>query len=102
MKLTITVLLTLISILGFSQSDSISYQYRIGIKDITSNGSAKLVQDPLADLFKTTPTYQETLNVFVFESKEDIKKEELILILPSSFNNITYFKKHTIKISNLE
>lgn len=89
--------------MGFSQTDSIvAYQYRIGIKDVTSNGSAKLVQDPLTDIFKTFPTYQENINTFIFESKEDVKQHELVTMLPTSYNNIIYFKRNPIKVDTLK
>lgn len=95
-------ILCFVSVVGFGQTNVVSYQYRFSIKDVTSNGSAKLVQDPLTDLFKTTPIYQEGLNTFIFESKEDVKKEELISLLPYSYNNITYFKKNEIKFDTLK
>ena len=103
MKTITIILLSLISTLGFSQSDSITaYQYRISIKDVTNKGSAKLVQEPMTDVFKTIPTYQENLNTFIFESKEDVKQYDLITILPASYNNITYFKKCVIKVDTLK
>jgi hypothetical protein len=97
----LTILFFLITVLGFSQNDILSYQYRFIIKDITSTGSAKFVQEPLVDLFKTVPTYQEGLNTFVFESKEDIQKEDIRKNLPYSYNEIIFFKRSEIKADTL-
>jgi len=96
----LVVILSLLSSTCFSQTDSI-FHYRITIKEINSSSSAKLVQPTLVDLFKTTPTYQEGINSFVFESKENVKKEEVLIVLPLSYNEITYFKKDVLK-SNTE
>lgn len=78
--------------------DSSLFQYRISIKEITSVGSAKLIQEPLFDLFETNPEYQEDLQTFVFESKKDVDtvnvKEALIA---TGFAEVTYFKKKKIK-----
>ena len=93
----LTILFSLITVIGVSQNDVLSYQYRFSIKDITSIGSAKFIQEPLVDLFKTFPTYQECLNSFVFESKEDIQKEEVKKFLPNSYNEILFFKRSEIK-----
>ncbi len=98
----LTVLFSFITVLGFSQSNILSYQYRFIIKDITSTGSAKFVQEPLVDLFKTVPTYQEGLNSFIFESKEDIQKEDIRKNLPYSYNEILYFKRSEIKLDTLK
>jgi hypothetical protein len=98
----LTILFSLTTILGFSQNDIVSYQYRFSIKDVTSIGSARFVQEPLSDLFKTTPSYQEGLNSFVFESKEDVKKEQIKELLPYSYSEIIYFKKNEIKLDTLK
>lgn len=88
----------LLLILGFSlttnlsaQTDTVVYQYRINIKDITSKGSSSLVQEPLKDLFKTTPTYQETLETFIFESHQDVCERDVIKVIPNF--TIRQFKK---------
>lgn len=99
MKTIVTLSLLFISFLSYSQTDSL-FQYRIGIKDITTIGSAKLVQEPLTDLFRTTPTFQSDLGTFIFESKQDIDRQQLLAILPQSYNNITYFKKSQIKVES--
>jgi len=94
MKSITIILLSLISTLGFSQSDSISYQYRIGIKDVTSIGSSLMLQEPLTYLFKTKISYQEQLNTFIFESKEDVDEREVSNLLAlTSYTVVTYFKK---------
>jgi len=97
MKTILTLSLLFISLFSYSQTDSV-YQYRIGIKDITTIGSAKLVQEPLTDLFLTTPIFQQDMGTFIFESKQDVNREEVFAILPQGFNNITYFKKSQIKV----
>lgn len=88
----------LLLILGFllttnlsAQTDTVVYQYRINIKDITSKGSSSLVQEPLKDLFKTTPTYQETLETFIFESYQDVCERDVIKVIPDF--TIRQFKK---------
>lgn len=53
----------------------------------------------LLDLFKTKPMYIETINTFVFESKEDILQYECAKLIPNW--EITYFRKSQIK-SNIE
>jgi hypothetical protein len=97
----LTVLFSFITVLGFSQSNILSYQYRFIIKDITSTGSAKFVQEPLVDLFKTVPTYQEGLNSFIFESKEEVEEDTVRKFLPYSYNQILYFKRNEIKADTL-
>ena len=99
----LTVLFSLITVLGFSQNqnDVLSYHYRFSIKDVTSTGSAKFVQEPLVDLFKTIPTYQENLNFFIFESKEEVEEDTVRKFLPYSYNEILYFKRNEIKADTL-
>ena len=102
MKITTTFFLTVITVLGFGQNDSISYQYRFTVKDITSSTNAKVIQEPLIDLFRVVPTYQEGLNSFIFESKVDVQKEEIRDLLPYAYNDIIYFKKNEIKVDTLK
>ncbi len=97
----LTILLLTINIFGFSQDNNFTYQYRFIIKDVTSTESAKFIQEPLKDLFKTIPTYEKDLNTFVFESKENIKKEEIKNYLPYFYDQIIYFKRNEIKIDSL-
>jgi len=98
MKLIITVITLLITLNLEAQSDTCSYQYRIGIKEITTSGSAKLVQESLQDLFQTKPTYQELLRTFIFESKVDVDTFAVRQALTTTgYTEVTYFKKEIIK-----
>ncbi len=82
--------------LGLSaQSDTVLYQYRISIKDITTKGSSAMIQEPLRDLFRVTPTYQEVLGTFVFESYQDITEKDINNVLTNFI--ITYFRKEPIR-----
>lgn len=98
MKLIVTIITLLIGLNLQAQSDTCSYQYRISIKEITTIGSAKLVQESLQDLFKTEPTYQELLRTFIFESKMDVDTIDVRRILTATgYTEVTYFKKEKVK-----
>jgi hypothetical protein len=98
MKLIVTVITLLIALNLQAQSDTCSYQYRIGIKEITTIGSAKLVQESLQDLFQTKPIYQELLRTFIFQSKINVDTFEVRQALTSTgYTEVTYFKKEIVK-----
>lgn len=94
MKNLLLILGVLISINLSAQSDTVIYQYRISINEVTTKGSSILIQDPLIDLFKTTPTYQETMEMFLFESYQNICERDVIKVLPNY--TIRQFKKLTL------
>jgi hypothetical protein len=98
MKSVIVILGLLIGLGAKAQSDTCRYHYRIEIKEITSLGSAKLVKEPLTDLFKIEPTYQEALRTFIFESEVDVDtmdvREALIV---TGYTEVIYFKKEKVK-----
>lgn len=98
MKQLLTIISFVISVNLSAQSDTVSYQYRINIKDITTKGSSALIQDPLRDLFKTTPIYQEPIETFIFESSQDVSEKDLAKILPDV--TIRQFKKLKITATN--
>lgn len=98
MKLILTIITLVIGLNLQAQSDTCSYQYRISIKEITTIGSAKLVQESLQDLFKTKPTYQELLRTFIFQSKMDVDTFAVRQALTSTgYTEVTYFKKEIVK-----
>lgn len=99
MKSIITIVALFVSLNVFAGgNDSTLYQYRIGIKDVTTLGSAKLVQEPLFDLFETKPEYQEAIQTFVFTSKVDVDTIKVRQVLQSTaYTEVTYFRKEKIK-----
>ena len=99
MKLILTIITLVIGLNLQAQSDTTcSYQYRISIKEITTIGSAKLVQESLQDLFQTKPTYQELLRTFIFQSKMDVDTFAVRQALTSTgYTEVTYFKKEIVK-----
>ena len=98
MKSVIIILGLLIGLGVKAQSDTCSYQYRISIKEITTIGSAKLVQESLQDLFQTKPTYQELLRTFIFQSNMDVDTFAVRQALTSTgYTEVTYFEKEMVK-----
>lgn len=98
MKSVIVILGLLIGLGAKAQSDTCLYHYRIEIKEITSLGSAKLVKEPLTDLFKIEPIYQEALRTFIFESEQDVDTFDLRQALTSTgYTEVIYFKKEKVK-----
>lgn len=98
MKLILTIITLVIGLNLQAQSDTCSYQYRISIKEITTIGSAKLVQESLQDLFQTKPTYQELLRTFIFQSKMDVDTFAVRQALTSTgYTEVTYFEKEMVK-----
>lgn len=98
MKSVIVIIGLLISLNLQAQSDSTLYQYRIVIKEITTMGSAQLIQESLYDLFETKPKFEEALQTFIFESKIDVDTLKVRQALSStSYTEVTYFKKERIK-----
>jgi hypothetical protein len=98
MKSVIVILGLLIGLGVKAQSDTCKYQYRIEIKEITSLGSAKLVKEPLTDLFRTEPKYQEALRTFIFESEQDVDDLDVRQALTSTgYTEVIYFKKEKVK-----
>ena len=95
MKSLLLILFTVIGLGLSAQSDTVLYQYRITIKDITTKGSSAMIQEPLRDLFRVTPTYQEVLGLFVFESYQDITEKDINNILTNFI--ITYFRKEQVR-----
>ena len=95
MKSLLLILFTVIGLGLSAQSDTVLYQYRITIKDITTKGSSAMIQEPLRDLFRVTPTYQEVLGLFVFESYQDITEKDINNVLTNFI--ITYFRKEQVR-----
>ena len=117
MNKIITIIITLMSYMAFSQTevkdtitftdtDTISvvtsetiktpkFQYRVSFSEVSNTFSSKDLKNPIFDVFRVEPIYNETLNQFVFVSDEDVEQHELM----SNFNqyHITYFKKIPIK-----
>ena len=115
MKKIITIIIILMSYTAFSQTevkdtitDTISvvtsdtsdtiktkFQYRVSFSEVSNTFSSKDLKTPIFDVFRVEPSYNETLNQFVFISDEDVDQFELL----SNFNqyHITYFKKIPIK-----
>lgn len=96
-NLVVILLVTITNNLFSQQSDTLQYQYRIQINEITSTGTVKFVEEPLYDLFKCKPIWYEGISTFIFESKEDVKKEDVSRYLPSAFSVITSFNQEVIK-----
>ena len=94
MKSILVILGLLIGLNLKAQSDTSMYHYRIGIKGITNKCGSSLVQEPLTELFKTVPIFQECIETFIFESKEDIEQVEIEILLGQT---VTYFKKEKLK-----
>lgn len=97
-----SLLLSLIILIGVNlsaqekeQTDTILYQYRISIKDITTKGSSSIIQEHLTDLFRVKPSYQEVIGAFVFESYQDIKEKDVNNALSNFI--ITYFRREQVK-----
>lgn len=98
MKSVIVILGLLIGLGTKAQSDTCKYHYRIEIKEITSLGSAKLVKEPLYDLFRTEPKYQEVLRTFIFESEQDVDDLDVRqALIPTGYTEVIYFKKEKLK-----
>lgn len=95
MKSITLILFTLIGLNSFAQSDTVLYQYRLTIKDITTKGSANLVQEPLRELFRVTPTYQELVGTFIFESYQDITEKDVNNVLTNF--TLTKFRREEVK-----
>lgn len=115
MKKIITIIIILMSYTAFSQTevqdtitDTISvvtsdtsdtiktkFQYRVSFSEVSNKFSSNDLKTPIFDVFRVEPSYNETLNQFVFVSDEDVDQFELL----SNFNqyHITYFKKIPIK-----
>ena len=122
-KIIITIIITLMSYMAFSQTevqdtiitdtDTISvvtsdtsdtsdttnvlkFQYRVSFSEVSNKFSSNDLRTPIFDIFRTEPIYNENLNQFVFISNEDVEQFELM----SNFNqyHITYFKKIPIRI----
>ena len=120
MNKIITIIITLMSYMAFSQTevqdtiitdtDTISvvtsdtsdttnvlkFQYRVSFSEVSNTFSSKDLRTPIFEIFRTEPIYNENLNQFVFISNEDVEQHELM----SNFNqyHITYFKKIPIRI----
>ena len=120
MNKIITIIITLMSYMAFSQTevqdtiitdtDTISvvtsdtsdttnvlkFQYRVSFSEVSNKFSSNDLRTPIFDIFRTEPIYNENLNQFVFISDEDIEQFELMV----NFNqyHITYFKKIPIRI----
>ena len=117
MNKIITIIITLMSYMAFSQTevkdtiitdtDTISvvtsdttnvlkFQYRVSFSEVSNKFSSNDLRTPIFDIFRTEPIYNENLNQFVFISDEDIEHIELM----SNFNqyHITYFRKIPIKL----
>ena len=120
MNKIITIIITLMSYMAFSQTevqdtiitdtDTISvvtsdtsdttnvlkFQYRVSFSEVSNKFSSNDLRTPIFDIFRTEPIYNENLNQFVFISNEDVEQHELM----SNFNqyHITYFKKIPIRI----
>jgi hypothetical protein len=97
MKLFILLITLLFSKNIYSQSSDKIYQYRIGIKEVMTPGSSKLVEDYLYDIFLVKPEYNELLERFVFESYLNIDEQFLKKKLLN--NEVVYFKKEELKIN---
>ena len=95
MKSLLLILFTVIGLGLSAQSDTVLYQYRISVKDITTKGSSAMIQEPLRDLFRVTPTYQEVIGTFVFESYQDITEKDINNVLTNFI--ITYFRKQQVR-----
>lgn len=117
-KIIITIIITLMSYMAFSQTevqdtitftdtDTISvvtsdttnvlkFQYRVSFSEVSNKFSSNDLRTPIFDIFRTEPIYNENLNQFVFISNEDVEQFELM----SNFNqyHITYFRKIPIKL----
>jgi len=117
MNKIITIIITLMSYTAFSQTevqDTITFtdtdtisvvtsdtikttkiQYRVSFSEVSNKFSSNDLKTPIFDVFRVEPSYNETLNQFVFVSDEDVEQHELM----SNFNqyHITYFKKIPIK-----
>lgn len=118
MNKIITIIITLMSYMAFSQTevqdtitftdtDTISvvtsdttnvlkFQYRVSFSEVSNKFSSNDLRTPIFDIFRTEPIYNENLNQFVFISNEDVEQFELM----SNFNqyHITYFRKIPIKL----
>ena len=94
MKSVLVILGLLIGLNLKAQSDTSMYHYRISLKDVTNRCGSTLVQEPLTELFKTPPTFQEQIATFVFESKEDIEQREIEALTGYI---VTYFKKEKLR-----
>lgn len=95
MKSVIVIIGLLIGLNLQAQSDTSIYHYRISLKGITNRCGSTLVQEPLAELFKTAPQFLECIETFVFESTQDV--EQLDINKALSGYTITYFRKERIK-----
>ena len=94
MKSVLVILGLLVGLNLKAQSDTSMYHYRISLKDVTNRCGSTLVQEPLTELFKTPPTFQEQIATFVFESKEDIEQREIEALTGYT---VTYFKKEKLR-----
>lgn len=82
---TIVISLTLILQIQFS--------YTIGISGVTDFASAKEITDPLREEFKTFPTFNDSTDLFEFNSWVDIDSTELSQKLNQYGYSINYYKK---------
>lgn len=94
MKSVLVIIGLLIGLNLKAQSDTSMYHYRISIKGVTNKCGSNLIQEPLTELFKTVPTFQECIETFIFESKEDVEQLEVEALIGQT---VTYFKKEKLK-----
>lgn len=99
MKSVLFILAFLTSVNLFAQSDTSYFQYRIGIKQVTSIGSADLIKEPLRDFFEAPVKYQEQLQMFILQSKVEVENFEVKKFLASKgYEDLIYFKKEKISL----
>jgi len=96
-------LFILIGQLAYSQSDSLAlkkdsteFEYRFKISNVIDDFSSAQIQDKLADLFKTKPTFYDEFSQYVFNSKENIEKFTLEKVLVTQNLFLEYYRKASL------
>lgn len=86
------VILILMSFMSFSLMSQ-DFNYKFKIQDITNLATAKEITDPLRDKFKVYPAFKDSTDTFEFASKEDVKKNDIVILLAQYNYTLIDFKK---------
>lgn len=77
MKKILIISILILTLKSFSQD----FTYKIKIQNISNLSEAKMITDHLRNLFKCYPTFNDSLDTFIFTSRENISQSTLNITL---------------------
>lgn len=74
-----------------------NFSYKIKLQNVNTLPEAKYATDPLRDLFKTYPIFNDSLDMFDFISSEFSNETDLIIYMNSKNYTVIFFSYEALK-----